>query len=125
KEPSDVSIIETGKVFEDGFVNDNNAIDILLFFFDLHSKGLLEDSHYSSLHKIKLLTQNDSFETASNCYLADRYKPNLTIEKYVDVDFFVSTKYLDKKATASEWNVFLSKIGVSSDLGRTFFRPHQ
>lgn len=121
KEPSDVSIIETGKVFEDGFVNDNNAIDILLFLFDLHSKGLLEDSHYSSLHKIKLLTQNNSFETASNCYLADRYKPNLTIEKYVDVDFFVSTKYLDKKATASEWNVFLSKIGVSSDLGRTFF----
>jgi len=45
----------------------------------------------------------------------------LTIEKYVDVDFFVSTKYLDRKATASEWNVFLSKIGVSSDLVRTFF----
>lgn len=121
KEPSDVSIVETGKVFEEGFVNNNNAIDILIYLFDLHSKGLLDDSHYKSLHNIKLLTQKNSFETASNCYLADRYKPNLTIEKYVDVDFFVSTKYLDGKATASEWNVFLSKIGVSSDLGRTYF----
>ena len=120
KEPSDVSIVETGKVFEEGFVNNNNAIDILLFLFDLHSKGLLAESHYESLHKIKLLTQKNTFETASNCYLADRYKPNLTIEKYVDVDFFVSTKYLDRKATASEWNVFLSKIGVTSDLTRKY-----
>lgn len=81
-EPSDVSIVEAGKVFEEGFVNNNNAIDILIYLFDLHSKGLLDDSHYKSLHNIKLLTQKNSFETASNCYLADRYKPNLTIEKY-------------------------------------------
>lgn len=121
KEPSDVSIVETGKIFEEDFINEDNAVDVLIYLFDLHSKGMLEDSHYCSLHKIDLLTQNNTFETASNCYLADRYKPNLTIEKYIDIDFFVSTKYLDRKGTASEWNVFLSKIGVSSDLVKTHF----
>lgn len=121
KEPSDVSIIETGKLFEEDFITEDNAIDVLLYLFDLHSKSILEESHYSSLRKIRLLTQKGSFEAASNCYLSDRYKPNLPIEKYVDVDFFVSSKYLDKKATASEWNVFLSKIGVSYDLVKTSF----
>ena len=121
KEPSDVSIIETGKLFEEDFITEDNAIDVLLYLFDLHSKSILEESHYRSLRNIRLLTQKESFKTASNCYLSDRYKPNLPIEKYVDVDFFVSTKYLDKKATASEWNVFLSKIGVSYDLVKTSF----
>lgn len=121
KEPSDVSIIETGKLFKEDFITEDNAINVLLYLFDLHSKSILEESHYSSLRKIRLLTQKGSFEAASNCYLSDRYKPNLPIEKYVDVDFFVSTKYLDKKATASEWNVFLSKIGVSYDLVKTGF----
>jgi len=118
-QPTDVSIIDTGKIFEEGFVTQENAINILQFIFELHRDGKLESTHYSSLHKIPLLTQKGNLLSASNLYLADIYKPSLAIEKFIDIDFFVSEKYLQEYDSANEWGSFLEKIGVCYDLSRT------
>lgn len=118
-QPTDVSIIDTEKIFEEGFVTHENAINILQFIFELHREGKLESNHYSSLHKIPLLTQKGTLLSATNLYLADIYKPSLAIEKFIDIDFFVSEKYLQGYDSANEWGSFLEKIGVCYDLSRT------
>ena len=115
-EPTDVSIISTRKVFQDGFITSNNAIGILQYIFGLHKKEKLNYSNYDDLKSILVLTTKGTLMPASNTYMSDDYRPALPLEKYVDIDFFISKAYIDWRGSVGEWSTFLEKIGVKHDL---------
>ena len=121
-EPTNLSLIETRKILEDDFITPDNAVEILGYVFNLHEEGELSYRHYDILKSVPLLTQQGTLIAASNCYLSDTYKPNLTIENFVDVDFFVSSKYATYNGNAAKWNIFFEKIGVKQDLNNTYIR---
>ena len=114
---SDTSIIDTGKLFEDGYITENNAIEIGRDIFKLHKKAKLNDHHYDLLHyNMPVISQKGSLKKSCDMYLSDKYKPELPMEKYVDIDMFLSEKYICDTDSISEWKAFLEKIGLSQSL---------
>ncbi len=114
---SDTSIIDTGKLFEDGYITENNAIEIGRDIFKLHKEAKLNDHHYDLLrYNMSVISQKGSLKQSCDMYLSDKYKPELPIEKYVDIDMFLSEKYICDTDSLSEWKAFLEKIGLSQSL---------
>ncbi len=114
---SDTSIIDTGKLFEDGYITENNAIEIGREIFKLHKEAKLNDHHYDLLrYNMSVISQKGSLKKSCDMYLSDKYKPELPIEKYVDIDMFLSEKYICDTDSLSEWKAFLEKIGLSQSL---------
>ena len=120
-EPSDTSIIDTGRLFEENYMTTNNAIEICRYLFKLHINGVLEESHYNRLKGMKILTKNENLLSVTDSYLANIYKPNFAMESHIDIDFFISENYIDTNDSPSEWGVFFEKIGAGSDLSKTTF----
>lgn len=115
-EPSDTSIIDTGKLFEDDFITENNVISITKYLFKLHKEAKLNSSEYSDLIDLKVLTQCGSLRRAGDLYLSNAYIPKIQLEGKISADFFVSNEYVGVEGTYSEWKVFWEKIGVASSL---------
>ncbi len=120
-EPSDTSLIDTGKLFEDGFITKDNIIDITHYIFRLHKKAKLDDAEYRKLRELKVLTQECSIKAAVGLFLSNRYIPEVQLEGNLSEDIFVSDKYIVDGDSASEWKVFWEKIGVASNLTWTNF----
>lgn len=68
------------------------------------------------LSRLQFLTKQGNLEYASDLYLGSKYKPEVDIEPYFDEDIFVSEDYCEDEDNISEWNLFLSKLGVNSTL---------
>ena len=61
-------------------------------------------------------------EYASDLYLGSKYKPEVDIEPYFDEDIFVSEDYCEDEDNISEWNLFLSKLGINNTLELRYIR---
>lgn len=72
------------------------------------------DDYY--LSRLKFLTKHGNLEYASDLYLGSKYKPETDIEPCFDEDIFVSEDYCEDEDDISEWNLFLSKLGVNNTL---------
>ena len=118
KEISDTSIIDTGKIFKEDYITTNNAISVGRYLFKLHKKGVLDGNHYTQLKRIKILTQHETLLSITDSYLPNIYKPNFALESHVDIDFFVSAKYIEQYDSPREWGIFLERIGAGSDLSK-------
>ncbi len=118
-EPSDVSLITTGKLFEEGYVSTDNAIEIGKYFFNLFKKGRLDSSILSELRKMPMLTQQGKLKRASQLYLSNAYHPELPVEDFVLIDTFVSDEYIDT-SSLHELKSFLLAIGLSENLDLSF-----
>lgn len=118
-EPSDVSLITTGKLFEEGYVSKDNAIEIGKYFFTLFKKGRLDSSILSELRKMSMLTQKGNLKQASQLYLSNAYRPELPVEDFVLIDAFVSDEYIGT-SSIHELKSFLLAIGLSENLDLSF-----
>ena len=120
-EPSDISLIETGKLFESGYITEDNAIEIGTYFFNLYMNGKLDSSALEKLGRMPMLTKNRSLKQASQLYLSNDYNPALPAENMISIDVFVSNEYLDT-STSYNWKNFLVAIGLSENIELSFKR---
>ena len=121
-EISDTSLIDTGKLFEEGFVTPENAIEIGRFLYRLYEKAKLEDNHFDRLKQLKLLSQKGSLITASHSYLANIYQPTDKIEDFCEENMFVSSQYLPTNHNLSQWKLFFEKLGVADSISLQYRR---
>lgn len=120
-EPSDVSLVSTGKLFEKDYVTKDNAIEIGKYFFNLFKKGRLDSSILSELGKMPMLTQKGNLKQASQLYLSNAYLPELPVENFVTIDVFVSDSYIGT-SSIHELKNFMLAIGLSTNLDLSFKR---
>ena len=71
---------------------------------------------------MQFLTKQGNLEYASDLYLGSKYKPEVDIEPYFDEDIFVSEDYCEDEDNISEWNLFLSKLGINNTLELRYIR---
>lgn len=114
-EPSNTSIIDTGKIFEDSYINIDNAIEIGRFIYTLSENGALTDSQYVKLRKLKLLTTTGTLVSADSSYLSNQYFPILPLEGDYTKDWYVSPNYLTRNGNKEKVKQFFEKIGVSQN----------
>lgn len=74
------------------------------------------------LSRLQFLTKQGNLEYASDLYLGSKYKPEVDIEPYFDEDIFVSEDYCEDEDNISEWNLFLSKLGINNTLELRYIR---
>lgn len=118
-EPSDVSLVTTGKLFEEGYITKDNAIEIGKYFFNLFKKGRFDSSILSELRKMFVLTQKGNLKQASQLYLSNAYRPELPVEDFVSIDAFISDEYIGT-SSIHELKSFLLAIGLSENLDLSF-----
>lgn len=112
---SDTSLIDTGRLFEEGYITIANAIEIGEYIFKLSQSGRLEEKHYEKLHNLKLLTKERTLIPAQLAYLSNDYSPNLTLEGDYKKDWYVSPAYCKNQSDRSKWKYFFESIGVSQN----------
>ena len=118
-EPCDTSIIDTGKIFEEGYVTTKNAIALGRYIFNLYKKGKIEPNILRRLNKMPMLTQEGSLKQANQLYMSNAYHPELPVEGLASIDVFISKEYIDN-CPIYEWKSFLRAIGVSENINLSF-----
>ena len=111
KEISDTSIIDTGKLFEENYVTNANAIEIASYLYAIFNKGLLDEQKLCKLRYFKILTKKGNLVNAKDAYLSSYYHPIDDIEGVSREDIFVSERYCIEEDSMA-WHYFLTKIGV-------------
>ena len=121
-EVSDTSLIDTGKLFEEGFVTTDNSIEIGRLIYHLYEQSKLTDYHFDRLKRLKLLSQKGSLITASHSYLANIYQPTDKIEDFCEENIFVSSQYSPTNHNLSQWKLFFEKLGVADSISLQYRR---
>lgn len=106
KDPTDLSFIEKTIIGDSEFIKVENAIEIGRYLFNAHKKGILTGTHYSKLSQVNFLTQKGTLKKPQDCYISDFYEPELKLEKFCDIDFFINTEYFEEKDLKSDWKSF-------------------
>jgi len=126
KEPSDTAYLENEIIKNiENCINDTNYLTITRFVFNQSRKGKLEQHHYRALQSLRLLTKNNEFIQAQDCFLSDIYEPSLRLERIQEMISYVSEKYKQSGDLFSEWKTFFTKIGVRQTISwvnKTFSR---
>jgi hypothetical protein len=74
---------------------------------------LLSDKHIQALHGIKLLTTQGTLKRPSECYLSDRYQPQLQLQHEMsEEDIYITPDYIENDQELEKWREFLCEIGV-------------
>lgn len=106
KDPSDTAYIENEIIGNiENCINEENYLKVTRFIFNLSKKGKLEN-HHRELQSLKLLTKNNEFVPAKDCYLSDIYRPSLKLESVYEQGRFVSENYIQSDDLIGEWNTF-------------------
>lgn len=96
------------------------------YLFSLFQHGSLKEEQFKQLASAKLVTTTGHLLTADNCYLSDRYQPEVPLESQRSSDgityseklrVFVSEAYLIEDSSVKEWNLFLTRMGVHEKPG--------
>ena len=111
KEPTNESFIEKTIIGDRNFITKDNAIEIGRYLFNAYKKGLLEE-YFDDLKNIKILTKQENLKKAQDCFLSDFYEPELKLEQFCDIDFFVSEDYFEESDLKKQWNTFWIEMGV-------------
>lgn len=116
QELSNLSLVEN-VLCGDGYINKNNAIEVLQFIFDVDKEeGVFDHISDYTLKNIKVLTTKDSLKSASELYLDQAYKSSLHIDFECKADAFISHAYIREHDEAFDWLVFFKKLGASDDI---------
>ena len=118
-EPSDTSIIDTGRLFEENYVTLNNAIQIGRYIFELYLRGKLDEAQLDKLNGLRVLSKNGTLIQVGNSYLSKEYLPDLQIEGIVHDDMFISPDYIYENDSISQWKLFLRHIGIADKITLT------
>ena len=121
KIPSDIEIFRNSVVKMFDFNIDlNNVIPIGRFVFSLYLSGQLNDSDYSKIYKLKVITINGELLTPKECYLADIYQPSLKLQEKLEKGNFVSEAYISENDEKSKWKNFFNRLGVKEKIEIVF-----
>ncbi|WP_206107395.1 ATP-binding protein [Paenibacillus apii] len=117
REKTDITYItQTVLPNVDGYITNQNALQIVRDLFSLYCKGILKEELISKLSRLKLLTQKGSLHPAEECFLSDYYKPRLEIERILEKDIFVHESYCSNKLEKDEWKRFFKMLGVQEGI---------
>lgn len=112
---SDISFINN-VISCDGYVTNENVIEIGKFLFQVYQKeDLFGEVSKFKLNNILFKTKGGNLKFIKNLYLSSDYKPELDLEAILDEDIFISEKYCEDSSIA-EWKVFLLKMGANEDI---------
>ncbi|WP_044211530.1 sacsin N-terminal ATP-binding-like domain-containing protein [Flammeovirga sp. OC4] len=114
--PSDIALIEKTIINSPDFVTKENAIKIGQFLFQAFKNGSLKENHLSDLNKLNILTTKGNILPASETYLCDEYKPEFSLEKEFEGDFYVSFDYVENNVDLTYWKAFFEEIGISQNI---------
>ena len=116
EELSDITFIQN-VICKSGYITKENSIEVTRFLFESNlNHNIFDEIGDYYLSRLKFLTKHGNLEYASDLYLGSKYKPDIDIEPYYNGDIFVSEDYCEDEDNISEWNLFLSKLGVNSTL---------
>lgn len=122
EELSDITFIQN-VICKSGYITKENSIEVTRFLFESNlNHNIFDKIDDCYLSRLQFLTKQGNLEYASDLYLGSKYKPEVDIEPYFDEDIFVSDDYCEDEDNISEWNLFLSKLGVNSTLELRFSR---
>ena len=96
-------------------ITDDNTLEITHFAFKLFYNGELTDNDYSTLRKIKLLS-NNGLKVAQDTYLANAYNPRLKLEELVPEQNYVSKDYIIDGQSIEKWKSFFLRLFVKEKI---------
>lgn len=114
-----ISLIKENKISKE----DNYKITRFIFSIFTEPNELTHND-FQELKNYKLLTQKNNYKLPSNCYLSDKYIPEISIEKYIkndECDIFISDKYVENDEAIWRWRDFFLKFGVKDNVEIKFF----
>lgn len=96
------------------FITEENYIQVTLFLLRLFKERKLNDEILETLRELDLKTTQPEagFVQAQNCYLSNRFNPQLKLENIIENINFVSDVYLQHHQTELDWVVFFKAIRV-------------
>ena len=117
KEPSQITYVTNviiPSLNKSDFITASNFLQITHYLFRLFNENLLDDEMLESLRELKIKTRKATltFARAQDCYLSDRYQPQLKIEKIIKDVPYVSEEYIFNDSNELEWNLFFKAIKV-------------
>lgn len=121
KEPTEIAYVTNviiPNLGTEGFVNEQNYLQITFHLFKLYWEKLLDEVLLESLRELPLLVkgENISFIEAQSTYLSNRYRPTLPLEELIYDLNFVSENYLSNNRQYNEWSIFFKAIKVKDQI---------
>ena len=121
-ELSDITFIQN-VICKSDYITKENSIEVTRFLFESNlNHNIFDEIDDCYLSRLQFLTKQGNLEYASDLYLGSKYKPEVDIEPYFDEDIFVSEDYCEDEDNISEWNLFLSKLGINNTLELRYIR---
>lgn len=113
-EPTEKNIIEKTLIPNIGALTNTTekSLNITRYLFNAYKKGMINDESLKKLNQIQLISKSDKLRLPNQCYLSDCYKPELSLEKHLKPNVFLTEKYTNQIDDIKEWNRFFTKIGV-------------
>ena len=114
-ELDDITFIED-VLCKDGYVKEENAIEVGRFLFDVNRHENIFDKIGSyTLSKIKILTKGGTLKIAEELYFGSYYHPEVDLESVYSGDIYVSEAYANG-SNIQEWKVFWMRFGVNDTI---------
>lgn len=114
-ELDDITFIED-VLCKDGYVKEENAIEVGRFLFDVNRHENIFDKIGSyTLSKIKILTKDRTLKSAEELYFGSYYHPEVDLESVYSGDIYVSEAYANG-SNIQEWRVFWMRFGVNDTI---------
>ena len=122
EELSDITFIQN-VICKSDYITKENSIEVTRFLFESNlNHNIFDEIDDCYLSRLQFLTKQGNLEYASDLYLGSKYIPEVDIEPYFDEDIFVSEDYCEDEDNISEWNLFLSKLGINNTLELRYIR---
>ena len=117
KEPSQITYVTNviiPSLNKSNFITASNFLQITHYLFCLFNEKLLDDEMLESLRELKIKTRKATltFARAQDCYLSNRYQPQLKIEEIIKDVPYVSEEYIFNDSNELKWNLFFKAIKV-------------
>ena len=101
---------------KDGYVKEENAIEVGRFLFKVNRHENIFDKIGSyTLSKIKILTKGGTLKIAEELYFGSYYHPEVDLESVYSGDIYVSEAYANG-SNIQEWKVFWMRFGVNDTI---------
>lgn len=116
QEMSNLSVIEN-VLCKDGYINEDNAIEIVRFIFDSEKKEKILDNLSDQKKKeIKVLTFSGKLIKACEAFLDKTYGTEINLPESVASSFFVSNKYIRNYDNTIDWQIFFRKLHANTEI---------
>lgn len=97
-----------------GFINSENYLNITRYLYRLFHENKLTEEMLAGLRELslKIKSQNVEFKQAQDCFLSNKYRPELQIDGVINEVHLVSEEYIDTQYKELQWNLFFKAIKV-------------